>query len=68
MAYTCICAAGTNAATLHYGHAGAPNDKTIEEGQMVLFDMGAEYHWYLLVWMGACVCFLTTLLTATARI
>lgn len=29
-AYTPICASGTNAAVLHYGHAGAPNDKLIE--------------------------------------
>lgn len=29
-AYTPICASGTNAAVLHYGHSGAPNDKLIE--------------------------------------
>lgn len=42
MSYTCICAAGNNGATLHYGHAGAPNDKRIEDGEMCLFDMGGE--------------------------
>ena len=26
---------GDNASTLHYGHAGAPNDKTIHDGDMV---------------------------------
>ena len=31
---------------LHYGHAGAPNDQTIGDGDMVLFDMGAEYCCY----------------------
>ncbi|XP_044319098.1 xaa-Pro dipeptidase-like [Triticum aestivum] len=25
--YTCICATGHNSSTLHYGHAGAPNDQ-----------------------------------------
>lgn len=25
---------GANGATLHYGHAGAPNDKTVEDGDM----------------------------------
>ena len=34
------------AAVLHYGHAGAPNDQTIGDGDMVLFDMGAEYCCY----------------------
>ncbi|KAL2337413.1 hypothetical protein Fmac_011859 [Flemingia macrophylla] len=43
--YTCICATGDNSAVLHYGHAAAPNDKTLE-GDMALFDMGAEYHFY----------------------
>lgn len=25
---------GENAAVLHYGHAGAPNDKTVRDGDM----------------------------------
>lgn len=44
--YTCICGSGDNAAVLHYGHAGAPNDKTIADGDMCLFDMGCEYNCY----------------------
>jgi len=44
--YTPICASGANCATLHYGHAGVPNDKLIEDGDMCLMDVGAEYHCY----------------------
>jgi len=44
--YTCICGSGNNGSVLHYGHAGAPNDKSIEDGDMCLFDMGAEYYCY----------------------
>ncbi|XP_074521676.1 xaa-Pro dipeptidase [Halichoeres trimaculatus] len=44
--YTCICGTGHNASVLHYGHAGAPNDKTITDGDMCLFDMGGEYYCY----------------------
>lgn len=44
--YTCICAAGTKGATLHYGHAGAPNDANVAPNNMLLLDMGAEYHCY----------------------
>jgi len=44
--YTCISAAGRSGAVLHYGHAGAPNDQVIRDGDMVLFDMGAEYYCY----------------------
>ncbi|XP_023393464.1 xaa-Pro dipeptidase, partial [Pteropus vampyrus] len=44
--YTCICSSGENAAVLHYGHAGAPNDRTIQDGDMCLFDMGGEYYCY----------------------
>jgi len=44
--YTCICASGVNSATLHYGHAAAPNNKELKDGDMVLLDMGAEYHCY----------------------
>uniref|UniRef100_A0A3Q3JV90 Xaa-Pro dipeptidase n=1 Tax=Monopterus albus TaxID=43700 RepID=A0A3Q3JV90_MONAL len=44
--YTCICGTGDNSSVLHYGHAGAPNDKTITDGDMCLFDMGGEYYCY----------------------
>ncbi|KAG5243463.1 hypothetical protein OIU77_030549 [Salix suchowensis] len=44
--YTCICATGENSSVLHYGHAAAPNDKILQDGDMALFDMGAEYHFY----------------------
>ncbi|KAI1285452.1 Xaa-Pro dipeptidase [Halotydeus destructor] len=46
MSYTCICAGGHNGAVLHYGHSGAPNNKTIENGDICLFDMGCEYNCY----------------------
>lgn len=46
VSYTPICACGPNSATLHYGHAGAPNDFALRDGQMCLFDMGSEYHGY----------------------
>jgi len=44
--YTCICASGSNSSILHYGHSGAPNDRKIEDGEMLMFDMGSEYHCY----------------------
>ncbi|XP_045026318.1 xaa-Pro dipeptidase [Daphnia magna] len=44
VSYTCICGSGENGSILHYGHAGAPNDKAIRDGDMCLFDMGAEYY------------------------
>ncbi|GAB1609417.1 xaa-Pro dipeptidase-like isoform X1 [Argonauta hians] len=46
MAYTCICGSGENAAILHYGHAGAPNAKKLENGDICLLDMGTEYCCY----------------------
>ncbi|KDO33890.1 hypothetical protein SPRG_01770 [Saprolegnia parasitica CBS 223.65] len=45
-AYTCICGSGHNGSALHYGHAGAPNDKILDDGDLFLNDMGAEYHGY----------------------
>ncbi|KAG8431960.1 hypothetical protein GDO86_018904 [Hymenochirus boettgeri] len=44
--YTCICGSGENSSVLHYGHEGAPNDKTLSDGDMCLFDMGGEYYCY----------------------
>ncbi|KAL6974517.1 Xaa-Pro dipeptidase [Sarracenia purpurea var. burkii] len=44
--YTCICATGGKSSVLHYGHAAAPNDRTLEDGDMALLDMGAEFHFY----------------------
>ncbi|KAG6463381.1 hypothetical protein O3G_MSEX013838 [Manduca sexta] len=46
VSYTCICGSGDNGATLHYGHAAAPNSKRIEDGDMCLFDMGGNYAGY----------------------
>uniref|UniRef100_A0A7I4Y167 Xaa-Pro dipeptidase n=1 Tax=Haemonchus contortus TaxID=6289 RepID=A0A7I4Y167_HAECO len=46
LASTCIVASGRNSSVLHYGHANAPNDKRIEDGDMCLFDMGPEYNCY----------------------
>lgn len=46
VAYTSICCSGINGAIIHYGHAAAPNDKTVNDGDMCLFDMGCEYYCY----------------------
>jgi len=46
VSYTCIGATGENGAVLHYGHAGAPNDRHVQDGDMCLFDMGGEYYCY----------------------
>ncbi|KAL8429833.1 hypothetical protein ACSSS7_006281 [Eimeria intestinalis] len=38
--------AGANASILHYGHAGRPNDATIAEGDLLLYDMGGDFGGY----------------------
>lgn len=44
--YTSICGCGPNAAVLHYGHAGEPNARQLQDEDNCLFDMGAEYQCY----------------------
>ncbi|GLC34339.1 hypothetical protein PLESTB_000740100 [Pleodorina starrii] len=44
--FTPIAASGTNAAILHYGHAGAPNDRQTGPGELLLLDAGCEYYVY----------------------
>uniref|UniRef100_A0A0V0J5S1 Xaa-Pro dipeptidase n=1 Tax=Schistocephalus solidus TaxID=70667 RepID=A0A0V0J5S1_SCHSO len=44
MPYDCL--RGCDCAVLHYGHAGTPNERLIEDGDMCLFDMGGEYYCY----------------------
>lgn len=44
--YTCICASGINSSVLHYGHAGEPNGRRLQQADMCLFDMGGEYACY----------------------
>jgi Xaa-Pro dipeptidase len=46
VSYTPICGCGPNSAVLHYGHSGEPNSRQLTEGDMCLFDMGAEYFGY----------------------
>lgn len=45
-AYTPICACGPNGAVLHYGHAAEPNAHLMRDGDIMVIDMGAEYHCY----------------------
>lgn len=40
--FNCICASGKNSATLHYDH----NNKTINDGDLFLADLGARYSLY----------------------
>lgn len=44
--YVPIIASGPNGAILHYGHAGAPNDRQITPDDLILADCGCEYYQY----------------------
>lgn len=44
--YGAIVAGGHRAATLHYGHAAAANDEFLEDGELVLVDMGGLFQGY----------------------
>lgn len=41
-AFSTICAAGKNATVLHYEE----NNKEVKDGDLILFDLGAEYNYY----------------------
>jgi Xaa-Pro dipeptidase len=44
--YTSICGCGPSGSALHYGHAGAPNERLVRNGDICLMDMGAEGRFY----------------------
>lgn len=46
LSYPCIAATGRDGATIYYGYPTSPNDNQIHDGEMCLFDMGAEYYCY----------------------
>ena len=55
MCYNCIAATGQSAAVLHYGHAGAPNDQTLKDGDMVsraVNEPSRRFHSPLVVMLG----------------
>ncbi|VDK42756.1 unnamed protein product [Taenia asiatica] len=46
LSFPCIAATGRDGATIYYGYPTSPNDNRIHDGEMCLFDMGAEYYCY----------------------
>lgn len=44
--YICICVIGINSFVFYYGYVVVFNDRFLENGDMVLFDMGVEYYFY----------------------
>ncbi|VDM32459.1 unnamed protein product [Hydatigera taeniaeformis] len=46
ISFPCIAATGRDTYIINYGYPTTPNDSRINEGDMCLFDMGAEYYCY----------------------